>query len=282
MSIVKAQKYVPVLDAKLKQRVKTSVFDSTDKYEYIDKAGTFLVATRSFEGLADYDRAQGYNKTSVNVDWDSYSINYDRGRMIVVDERDNEEAAGMAYLGLAGDFIDYKVGPEVERVHIKNYAGATGVHSVESTITTGVEAVAALRAGVDYSLNKYNDLSDSYLLINVTNKGLIEDMDSYKSKAVLAPFGDRILTFADTDLVDDVTLTAGGFTTPVTAKAINFMIVPKQAVIQITTHVAPKIVTPEVNQDADAYEFGYRLTGLNEIFAEKAEYIYVDKVAAGE
>ena len=106
---------------------------------------------------------------------------------------------------------------------------------------------------------------------------MIEDLDSYKSKAVLAPFEGRILTFADSDLVDKVTLTDGGFTTPDNAKAIEFMIVPKQAVIQITTHVAPKIVSPEVNQDADAYKFGYRITGLNDVFGEKAEYIYVHK-----
>lgn len=277
MSIVKAKNYVPVLDAKLKQRIKTSVFDSTDKYEYVAKANTFLVATRNFEGLSDYSRANGYDVSTVDVDWESYTVNYDRGKMLVVDERDNEEAAGMAFLNLAGDFVDRKVGPELERVHIANYAGATGVQVVNTAISSAADLVAALRAGIVYSQNKYNDLGESYLLINNTNMGMIEDLDSYKSKAVLAPFGDRILTFADSDLVDKVTLTGGGYTTPDNAKAIEFMIVPKQAVIQITTHVAPKIVSPEVNQDADAYKFGYRITGLNDVFGEKAEYIYVHK-----
>ena len=105
MSIVKAKNYVPVLDAKLKQRVKTSVFDSTGKYEYVAKANTFLVATRDYEGLADYSRANGYDKSGVDVDWESYTVNYDRGKMLIVDERDNEEAAGMAFLNLAGDLV---------------------------------------------------------------------------------------------------------------------------------------------------------------------------------
>ena len=280
MSIVKAKNYVPVLDAKLKQRVKTSVFDSTGKYEYVAKANTFLVATRDYEGLADYSRANGYDKSDVNVDWESFTVNYDRGKMLVVDERDNEEAAGMAFLNLAGDFVDRKVGPEIERVHIANYASATGVKTVSTAITSAAELIAAIRAGIVYSQNKYNDLGESYLLINNTNMGIIEDMDSYKSKAVLAPFGDRILTFADSDLVDAVTLGDNGFSTPDSANAIEFMIVPKQAVIQITTHVAPKIVTPEANPDADAYKFGYRLTALNDVFDQKAEYIYVHKVFA--
>ena len=277
MSIVKAKNYVPVLDAKIKQRVKTSVFDTNDKYEYVAKANTFLVATRNFEGLSDYSRANGYDTAAVEVDWESYTVNYDRGKMLVVDERDNEEAAGMAFLNIAGDFVDRKVGPELERVHIASYAGATGAQVVNTAIASAADLIAAIRAGIVYSQNKYNDLSESYLLINNTNMGMIEDLDSYKSKAVLAPFEERILTFADSDLVDKVTLTDGGFTTPDNAKAIEFMIVPKQAVIQITTHVAPKIVSPEANQDADAYKFGYRITGLNDVFGEKAEYIYVHK-----
>lgn len=280
MSIVKAQKYVPVLDAKLAQIVKTSVFDTQDKYEYVEKANTFLVAVRDFEGLADYSRANGYDVSGVDVSWDSYTVNYDRGKMLEVDERDNEESAGVAFLNLAGDFQVRKVGPEIERVHIANYASKTGVHSVNTAIASAADLIAALRAGIVYSQNKYNDLSESYLLINNTNMGMIEDMDSYKSKAVLAPFGDRILTFADSDLVDAVTLTSNGFTTPESAKAIEFMIVPKQAVIQITTHVAPKIITPDQNQNKDAYKFGYRLTALNDVFDEKAEYIYVHKANA--
>ena len=277
MAIVKAKKYIPVLDEKIKQVVKTSVFDTQDKYEYVEKANTFLVAVRSFEGLSDYDRENGYDKSSVSVDWESYTVNYDRGKMLEVDERDNEEAAGMAFLGLAGSFIETKVGPELERVHIASYAGATGVQTVNGVLESGADVIAAIRAAVTYSKNKYNDLSDTYLLINETNIGMVEDLDSYKSKAVLANFGDRILTFSDNDLVDGVTLTKGGFTTPDGAQAINFMLVPKQAVIQITTHVAPKIITPELNQSKDAYAFGYRITALNDVFAEKAEYIYVHK-----
>ncbi len=60
-----------------------------------------------------------------------------------------------------------------------------------------------------------------------------------------------------------------------TGVEINFMIVHKPAVIQFQKHVAPKIVTPEANQSADAYKFGYRNVGIAEVYDNKVAGIYV-------
>ena len=51
---------------------------------------------------------------------------------------------------------------------------------------------------------------------------------------------------------------------------LNFLIVHKGAVIQFPKHVAPKVVTPEQNQDADAYKFGYRNVGISDTYENKA------------
>ena len=51
---------------------------------------------------------------------------------------------------------------------------------------------------------------------------------------------------------------------------LNFMIVHKGAVIQFPKHVAPKVVTPEQNQDADAFKFGYRNVGIADTYENKA------------
>lgn len=58
-------------------------------------------------------------------------------------------------------------------------------------------------------------------------------------------------------------------------KNINFMIIHKEAVIQFQKHVAPKVVTPELNQDADAYKFGYRNVGIADAYENKAAGIGV-------
>lgn len=60
-----------------------------------------------------------------------------------------------------------------------------------------------------------------------------------------------------------------------TGAEINFMIIHKPAVIQFQKHVAPKIVSPEANQTADAYKFGYRNVGIAETYENKVAGIYL-------
>lgn len=59
-----------------------------------------------------------------------------------------------------------------------------------------------------------------------------------------------------------------------TAEEINFMLIHRDAVIQYQKHVAPKVVTPEQNQDADAWKFGYRTVGIADVYENKAAGIY--------
>lgn len=62
-----------------------------------------------------------------------------------------------------------------------------------------------------------------------------------------------------------------------TGKNINFLIAHKPAVIQFTKHIAPKVITPEANQDADAWKFGYRIVGVNAAYENKVAGIYLHK-----
>ena len=61
------------------------------------------------------------------------------------------------------------------------------------------------------------------------------------------------------------------------------MIVHKPAVIQYHKHAAPKIVTPDANQDGDAYKYGYRLVSIADLYANKLAGVYASyKPAASE
>ena len=75
---------------------------------------------------------------------------------------------------------------------------------------------------------------------------------------------------------------AGGYKKAASAADLNFMIVHKPAVIQFHKHAAPKIITPEANQEGDAYKYGYRLVSIADGYENKAAGIYVNhKPAAG-
>ncbi|MGL5329053.1 MAG: hypothetical protein ACRDD7_07285 [Peptostreptococcaceae bacterium] len=68
---------------------------------------------------------------------------------------------------------------------------------------------------------------------------------------------------------------AGGYAKATAGAEINFMIVEKSAVIQFTKHAVPKIITPELNQDADGYKYGYRNYGILDVYENKVAGIYL-------
>ena len=45
--------------------------------------------------------------------------------------------------------------------------------------------------------------------------------------------------------------------------------------IQYEKHVAPKILTPQQNPDADAYKFGYHSVGVAKVQEGKVKGVYV-------
>ena len=53
------------------------------------------------------------------------------------------------------------------------------------------------------------------------------------------------------------------------------MVIQKSALIQFPKHIAPKIIDPDINQDADAYKFGYRNVGIADAYENKVAGIYL-------
>lgn len=68
---------------------------------------------------------------------------------------------------------------------------------------------------------------------------------------------------------------ANDYVVPVEGKDINFMIVHRAAVIQFPKHIAPKVISPEQNQSADAWKFGYRMVGVHNVYANKLAGVYL-------
>ena len=124
---------------------------------------------------------------------------------------------------------------------------------------------------------------DRHLFITPTLHGMIQDMDTTKSREILARFSDITLVpqtrfYTAITQYDGSTSgeEAGGYIKDATnGLDINFMIIHKSAVIQYEKHVAPKIITPELNQTGDAYKFGYRNVGIADAYENKVAGIYL-------
>ena len=291
-SITKFKKYVPLLDEVYKQAALTSVLDSDESLARAGaNANEIIIPKISMDGLGDYDRNSGYTNGDVSLTNETVQFNYERGRMFTVDSMDDEETAGIAYGKLASEFIRTQVAPEGDAFRFATYASVSGISKVTSgaTLSTGVDVVAALRTATSKMDEDEVPYENRYLFITPTLKGLIDDMDTTKSREVLARFTQIIQVpqtrfYTAIDLYDGKTDNSGssganekpgGYVKNASAKDINFMIIHKPAVMQYNKHIAPKVITPEQNQDADAWKFGYRKYGLADVYENKVAGIYL-------
>lgn len=285
-SIALAQQYVPLLDEVYKMASLTSKLDGNpDLVRQGANANELIIPKMSMDGLGDYSRNGGYVSGDVTMTNETVACNFDRGRMFSVDNMDNMETAGIAFGRLASEFIRTKVVPELDAFRFASYAGLTGISKIATgtTLADGAAVITALRAATNKMDEDEVPLEDRHLFITPTLYGMIQDMDTTKSKEVLARFT-SVTQVPQTRFYTAITQydgstsgeTAGGYIKDATKGAdINFMIIHRAAVIQFEKHVAPKIITPDVNQDADAYKFGYRNVGIADAYDNKLAGIYL-------
>lgn len=289
-AITLAQTFVPILDKIYKVASVTSILDGNP--ELVRQGANYnelIIPKLSMQGLGDYSRNDGYVKGDVTLTNEMVKCNFDRGRMFQVDNMDNLETAGIAFGQLSGEFLRTKVAPEIDAFRFATYSGISGISKVSAgaTLSTGESVIAAIREGMSGMDEDEVDPNNRYLFITPTLLGLIEDMDTTKSKEVLKNFAGiqkvpqtRFYTAID-QLSGGSSEEAGGYTKGASGADINFMIIEKSALIQFPKHIAPKIITPDVNQDADAYKFGYRNVGIADVYENKAAGIYLHHKAAG-
>lgn len=288
-AIETAKSYVPLLDEVYALAVLTSDLDGAPELvQQGANANELIIPKMTMQGLADYSRNSGYVKGDVTMTNETVKCNFDRGRMFTIDTMDDLETAGLAFGRLAGEFIRTKVAPELDAFRFASYSAISGVGKREETLADGSAVIAALRAGITAMDEAEVPETDRFLYITPTLHGMVSDLDTTKSREVLNGFfkvvkvpQSRFYTAID-QLSGGSSEEAGGYEKAASAADLNFMIVHKPAVIQFHKHAAPKIITPEANQEGDAYKYGYRLVSIAEGYENKAAGIYVNhKPAAG-
>ncbi len=278
------KRYTPLLDEVYKLHGLTSVLDGapTD-FQAGNNANEVIVQKMSMQGLSKYDRSAGYVHGAVNIVPETKKYNYERGRMFTVDTMDNAETAGLAFSRLSGEFIRTQVAPEIDAVRFAQYAGTEGVIAPTAADLANEAWYKAISTAMVEMTDAEVPTTDRYLFITALGRQTIADMDLTTSKAIMQGFA-GVIEVPTARFYTAVTLNedaeAGGWKATAGANKINFMIVHKPAVIQTIKHLDTKVITPQANQNADAWKFGYRIYGLNELYDNKLNGIYVHRSTA--
>ena len=253
-------------------------------------AKEILVPKMSMDGLKDYDRNAGYKGGNVKLEWETKTFNYDRGTKFSVDWADNEESINLAFGRLGGEFVRTQVAPEADAFFYATLAGTSNISKESNkTYTTGEEVLAALAAAMAKMDEDEVPMTDRHLRITPTLLRLAQNVKTDVNIGILDSFAGIVAVpqtrfYTQIDLLDGTTggEEAGGYKkTDSTSADINFMIIHKPAIIKFDKHVASNIISPEVNQDADAYVLKYRKYGIVQVYDNKAAGIFLSHKTAG-
>lgn len=293
-SIGLASRYLPILDEIYKAGSKTAILDTLqDRVRWDNDTRTFYLFETDMVGLGDYSRNDGYVRGDVTTNWRAYTPQWDRARQFLVDVADNMESMSMAFGTLAGEFMRTKVIPETDALRFATYAnGAASGNKQTETLSTAAGTIAS----IDDATAALDDLEVPYegriLFVNPTTYKLIKggitrmienadrdidyNVEMYNDMRVITvPSGrfNTAVTLAQPDSHDD----AGGYTA--TGSTINYMIVHPSAVMQAVKLATPRIFSPQVVQQANAWQYDFRQYHGAWVKNQKKNGIYVSAPA---
>ena len=287
-SIALAEKYLPILDEIYKAGSKTAILDTAAERVRWDGANKAYLFNTQMVGLSNYNRNAGFVPGDITDGWNAYQITQDRGRSFLVDAMDDDETLGLAFGTLVGEFERTQTIPELDAYRFAKYASGAAVANIK-TETPTAQTIVGL---IDDATATLDDDEVPYegriLFVNPATYKLIKggitrmvmngegdvntNVEFYNDMRVITVPSGRFNT-AVTINAPTTSSGAGGYTA--TGDAINYMVVHPSAVLQVVKHAIPRIFSPAVNQEADAWKFDYRCYHDAWVKAQKTNGIYV-------
>ena len=281
----KVTKFIPILDLLYVQNAKTSDLDDSTLATQFVGTNKVKLPKVSVDGAGTYDRDNGYVQGSAGVSWEEHTLQYDRGRKFRIDVIDNDEVAFDLYRRVASEYVRTKEVPEIDAVRFAEiYAAAKRNGSLATVVEKDLgtsDSILDLFDAAEATMNE-KEVPEEGRVLYVTNtvyKMLKSDAKISRRIDVgqANPNIDRRVEMLDgitpiikvpqsrfnslIQLNDGKTAgqTAGGYKTITGNKPINFVYARKAALRAVIKRNADKIITPDVNQSADAYDVFYRL-----------------------
>lgn len=277
-----SQQFQTVLDAQMLAGATTAFMEANAGQVKYDGGDTVHIPEISMQGLAKYDRDEGFNQGSVTLKFNPYKMTQDRGRTFQLDAMDVNETNFVATAGtVMGEFQRTQVIPEIDSYR---YSKIAALATAENKVTTGfTPAVATILEKLEAEITGIQDVvgEDEGLIIVMSTKlrTILNNADKFNRYLNVAEFKNgsvntTVKSFNDIPILgvpsarmktayvfnDGKTANqqAGGFKADTAAKDINWIIMPQSAPIAVSKTDKVRVFTPDINQKADAWKIDYR------------------------
>jgi prophage protein len=277
-----SKQFQTVLDAQMLASATSAFMEANAGQVKYDGGDTVHIPEISMQGLAKYDRDEGFNQGSVTLKFNPYKMTQDRGRTFQLDSMDVNETNFVATAGtVMGEFQRTQVIPEIDSYR---YSKIAALATAENKVTTGfTPAVATILEKLEAEITEIQDVvgEDEGLIVVMSTKlrTILNNADKFNRYLNVAEFKNgsintTVKSFNDIPILgvpsarmktayvfnDGKTANqqAGGFKADTGAKDINWIIMPQRAPIAVSKTDKVRVFTPDINQKADAWKIDYR------------------------
>ena len=237
----------------------------------------------SLDGLADYDRKEGFVEGSVNFSYQTMKMTQDRGRLFTIDENDVDESGFVLTAStIMGEFQRTKVIPEIDAYRYSKIAASCitagrksegytpteadvlqklyyDIAAVQEVAGTNTPLVITISSAVSAILNMSEKISKKIDVTDFQKGDMTFKVRSLDGVHPLIPVGSGLMKtefqFNDGKSGDQ---TAGGFKAAEEAKNVNWMISPRRGPIAVSKTDKMRIFTPDEYQKKRAWAMDYR------------------------
>ena len=255
----------------------------------------------SMDGLADYDRQNGFVAGGVNFKYQTKTMTQDRGRSFSFDENAVDETNfALTAATVMGEFQRPKVIPEIDAYRISKIASETITADksgmIEYGYTPGAASTSALRKlkeGIKAIRNLYNgplvchatpdfimelelELAGKITAVTFARGGINTSVPAVDGVPIVSTPSNRMYTAIT--LYDGKTSSqeAGGYVKGSKAKDINFFICPRTTPIAVTKQDVMRIFDPNINQSLNAWQLDYRRFHDQWVLDNKLDSIFLN------
>lgn len=277
-----SQQFQTVLDAQMLAGATTAFMEANAGQVKYDGGDTVLIPEISMQGLAKYDRDEGFNQGSVTLKFNPYKMTQDRGRTFQLDSMDVNETNFVATAGtVMGEFQRTQVIPEIDSYRYSKIAAlATAANKVTTGFTpTATTILEKLEAEITDIIDVVGENEPLIVVMSTKLRTMLNNSDKFNKFLDVTTFkngavdtnvksfnGVPILTAPSACLKTQYVFNdgktanqqAGGFKADTAAKDINWIIMPQRAPIAVSKTDKVRVFTPDINQKADAWKIDYR------------------------
>lgn len=280
-TIEAAKNFQTVLDQQMVMEAATGFMEVNAGDVVYDGGDTVKIPTLSMQGLAVYDREEGYNKGTVSLSYKDYNMTQDRGRQFTLDAMTVNESNFVANATkVMAEFQRTRVIPEVDAYRIsKITALAKQANKVTQYNPAEADVLKKLDADLYNILDIIGDANDLVILMSYKAQQMLNANEKFAKQVDVSQFqhgaiNTRVKMYNDIPIINvtsdrmksafvfqDGKTTgqeAGGFKADTAAKGVNWIIMSRRSPIAVSKTDTMRIFDPMTYQKANAWAMDYR------------------------